>query len=73
MSEGNGEAIFGPKLPSRRYTCEGCGEKWRRNNTVESRTAPPICPKCHDDIMRFGRVEDMIPKILSLKQKYPEL
>ena len=65
--------IFGPKLPSRRYTCECCGEKWRRNNTVESRTAPPICPSCHDDIMHFGRVEDMIPKILNLKQKYPEL
>lgn len=68
-----GDAIFGPKLPSRRYTCEGCGEKWRRNNTVESRTAPPICPRCHDDIMRFGRVEDMIPKIIHLKAKYPEL
>ena len=69
----NYESIFGPKLPSRRYTCEGCGEKWRRNNTVESRTAPPICPRCHDDIMRFGRIEDMIPKIIHLKQKYPEL
>ena len=65
--------IFGPQLPSRRYTCEGCGEKWRRNNSPESRTAPPICPSCHDDIMRFGRIEDMIPKILNLKQKYPEL
>ena len=69
----NYESIFGPKLPSRRYTCEGCGENWRRNNSPESRTAPPICPSCHDDIMRFKRIEKMIPKIIHLKAKYPEL
>jgi rubrerythrin len=65
--------IFGPELPSRRYTCEGCGEKWRRNNTVEGRTAPPICPSCHNDLMNFKRIEKMIPKIIHLKAKYPEL
>ena len=69
----NYESIFGPKLPSRRYTCEGCGENWRRNNSPESRTAPPICPSCYDDIMRFKRIEKMIPKIIHLKAKYPEL
>jgi hypothetical protein len=65
--------IFGPKLPSRRYTCEGCGENWRRNNSPESRTAPPICPSCHNDLMQFKRIEKMIPKIIHLKAKYPEL
>ena len=65
--------IFGPELPSRRYTCEGCGEKWRKNNTVEGRTAPPICPSCHNDLMNFKRIEKMIPKIIHLKAKYPEL
>ena len=69
----NYESIFGRKLPSRRYTCEGCGTNWRRNNSPESRTAPPICPSCHDDIMRFKRIEKMIPKIIHLKAKYPEL
>jgi len=33
----------------------------------------PICPSCHADIMCFKRIEKMIPKILNLKQKYPEL
>jgi rubrerythrin len=64
---------FGPNLPSRRYTCEGCGQKWRRNNTPESRVAPPVCPSCHDDIMRFKRIEKRIPKIIYLKAKYPAL
>jgi rubrerythrin len=65
--------IFGPKLPSRRYNCEGCGENWRRNNSPESRTTPPICPSCHNDLMQFKRIEKMIPKIIHLKAKYPEL
>lgn len=69
----NYEAIFGPKLPSRRYTCEGCGESWRRNNSPESRTAPPICPQCCSNIWRYRRIEAMIPKILALREKYPEL
>lgn len=68
-----GNSTVGPTLPSRRYTCEGCGQKWRRNNSLESRLAPPVCPSCHKDIMYFERIEKMIPKIVYLKSKYPEL
>ena len=63
----------GRALPSRRYTCEGCGQKWRRNNSPQARLLPPVCPSCHRDIMHFKRIEKLIPKIIYLKAKYPEL
>lgn len=33
-------------LPSRRYTCEVCGDKGRRGNKPEERSRPSICPSC---------------------------
>lgn len=65
--------LIGPELPSRRYICEGCGQKRRRSNSPELQAAPPVCPVCHDYILWFKRIEKMIPKIIYLKAKYPEL
>jgi hypothetical protein len=33
-------------LPSRRYTCQVCGRKGRRGNSISERNRPPICPAC---------------------------
>jgi hypothetical protein len=33
-------------LPSRRYTCKTCGDKYRRGNAKSERLRPPICPPC---------------------------
>ena len=33
-------------LPSRRYTCQVCGRKGRRSNSISERNRPPICPAC---------------------------
>jgi len=34
------------ELPSRRYTCEVCGDKGRRGNKEHQRRLPPVCPRC---------------------------
>ena len=33
-------------LPSRRYTCQVCGGKGRRGNSISERNRTPICPAC---------------------------
>ena len=33
-------------LPSRRYTCQVCGGKGRRGNSISERERLPICPVC---------------------------
>jgi len=68
----NYDAIFRSKLPSRRYICDGCGEKWRRNNKPESRISPPICPSCINDICAYRMIEESIPRIKKLIEKYPD-
>jgi len=37
-------------VPSRRYTCLGCGCKYRRSNSIEQRSRDPICPACVGDV-----------------------
>ena len=34
------------ELPSRRYTCQICGGKGRRSNSISERKRQPICPAC---------------------------
>ena len=33
-------------IPSRRYTCQICGRKGRRSNSISERKKTPICPAC---------------------------
>ena len=33
-------------IPSRRYTCQICGGKGRRSNSISERKRTPICPAC---------------------------
>ena len=44
------------ELPSRRYTCAGCGGKGRRNNSPSQRMRDHICPRCERNLSEIEKL-----------------